>query len=138
MYNARAKMNALKRQTARKTNNDVKALSNDIRLANAGKLNEVINPAQEENVSNIVPKHSDRFTRGEKMDSTTWLNTVIYIPVGQVIQYRDNDSGKVVYWHIRQASLQATSKKCANGNISKVRKNYIQLVNAGKLFITHV
>lgn len=138
MYNARAKMNMIKRQTARKTNSDIKALDNDIRLANAGKLQEVINPVQEENVSSIVPEHSDRFTRGEKNDSAAWLNIVIDIPVGHAIQYRDTNTGKVVYWHIRQTSLQATSKKCVKGHMSKVRKNFIQLVNAGDLFITHV
>lgn len=83
------------------------------------------------------PGVKTKLSRLEQKDSQIWLNTVLDIPVGQIVQYRNQD-GKVVYWHLRQKTLQATSKKTCKGTMSKVRAQFIEQVNNGNLFITHV
>lgn len=71
------------------------------------------------------------------LEKMPWTQAVQDVPVDHVLQYRDAETGDVVYWHSRQPSLQKTLKFNKNGMPSKVRQSFFDKVNLGRLFITH-
>jgi hypothetical protein len=73
----------------------------------------------------------------KRLDNLEWTGFVDAIPVGHVIQYREKDTGKVVYWHGRLPTVQATFKRTTKGKLSNVRMGFIDRVEKGELFITH-
>lgn len=79
----------------------------------------------------------DQLTTLRQLEKLPWTQAVVDVPVGHAIQYRDIDTGDVVYWHIRQSSVQKTMKLNADGVPSKVRQAFFDKVNLGRLFVTH-
>lgn len=71
------------------------------------------------------------------LDDMVWTGQVASFPVGSVVQYRKRENGEVVYWHLRQSSVQTTALKNKDGKKSAVRKYYIEAVERGELFLTH-
>lgn len=72
-----------------------------------------------------------------QLEKLPWVKAVADIPVGCAIQYRDLDTGEVVYWHIRQPSIQKTMKMNQDGTTSKVRQGFFDKVNLNRLFLTY-